>query len=369
MIPPPPLILGNVCSVSQRPDLYFGWPTLARRGEDLFALCSGFRTEHVCPFGELTLFRSTDGGVTWSEPRSLHDSTIDDRDGGLLVTRDGTLVAAWFTSRHWLEQLEIFRRNRSLNNPFDEDRPLNDNAGQRQLAWKERESLATPEVIERELGVWTIRSEDGGATWSAPVNSIVSSPHGPTELANGDLLFVGNDLHRSKRCLAVISKDEGRSWSKIGEIPPREGDAGDAYWEFHAVQANDGRVVAQVRNHHPQNEGETLQCESFDNGATWTPLHSIGVWGYPSHLLRLSNGCLLMTYGYRREGGAILVRISQDCGESWSEAAILHASFPSLDMGYPSTVEMPDGSFRSLWYAQVAKDGKAALNIIAWRFQ
>jgi hypothetical protein len=45
--------------------------------------------------------------------------------------------------------------------------------------------------------------------------------------------------------------------------------------------------------------GETLQCESADGGKTWCEPHEIGVWGLPSHLLRLRNGNLLMTYGYR----------------------------------------------------------------------
>jgi hypothetical protein len=46
------------------------------------------------------------------------------------------------------------------------------------------------------------------------------------------------------------------------------------------------------------NYGETLQSESSDGGKTWTMPRSIGVWGFPSHLLKLKDGRLLMTYGY-----------------------------------------------------------------------
>ena len=39
---------------------------------------------------------------------------------------------------------------------------------------------------------------------------------------------------------------------------------------------------------------------SNDGGRTWSIPRPIGVWGLPSHLLRLRNGRILMTYGYRR---------------------------------------------------------------------
>ena len=62
----------------------------------------------------------------------------------------------------------------------------------------------------------------------------------------------------------------------------------------------DGRIVCHVRNHNKANERETLQCESADGGKTWSKPKSIGVWGLPSHLLRVKDNRLLMTYGHRR---------------------------------------------------------------------
>ena len=49
--------------ISQRPNYYHGWPTLARRrGGQLLLVCSGGREAHVCPFGHVELMRSDDDG-------------------------------------------------------------------------------------------------------------------------------------------------------------------------------------------------------------------------------------------------------------------------------------------------------------------
>ena len=65
------------------------------------------------------------------------------------------------------------------------------------------------------------------------------------------------------------------------------GDKVEHYHELHAVETADKRIIIHVRNHNAQHNNETLQCESSDGGKTWTAPKSIGVWGLPSHLLRL----------------------------------------------------------------------------------
>src|SRR5687767_5102006 len=73
--------------ISHLPDKYHGWPTLARRKNgELLLVCSGGRERHVCPFGQVHLMTSRDDGKTWTWPRVLLDSAIDDRDAGVLET-------------------------------------------------------------------------------------------------------------------------------------------------------------------------------------------------------------------------------------------------------------------------------------------
>ncbi|MDE3167857.1 MAG: exo-alpha-sialidase, partial [Acidobacteriota bacterium] len=132
-------------------------------------------------------------------------------------------------------------------------------------------------------------------------------------------------------------------------------------------EAADGRVIVQIRNHNHANPGETLQCESRDGGRTWSTPHAIGVWGLPSHLLRLRDGRLLMTYGYRRAPFGIQARVSADHGETWSEPVTISADGASGDLGYPSTVELPDGALATAWYELPGGSTKAVLRLARWR--
>lgn len=66
--------------------------------------------------------------------------------------------------------------------------------------------------------------------------------------------------------------------------------------------------------------------------------------------MRLRDGRLLMTYGHRRPPLGNQARISQDQGRTWSSAMIISGDGTSSDLGYPSTVELEDGSLLTAWY-------------------
>ena len=130
----------------------------------------------------------------------------------------------------------------------------------------------------------------------------------------------------------------------------RPGDSFQGYHELHATETADGRIVTQIRNHNEANEKETIQSESSDGGQTWSVPRPIGVWGFPSHLLRLRDDRLIMTYGYRKQPLGVQARISSDHGRNWSDPIPLHDRGTSSDIGYPSTVQLDDGSFLTVWY-------------------
>ena len=44
---------------------YFGWPSVTRLPDGkIAAVCSGFRLEHICPFGKAVMALSEDNGKT-----------------------------------------------------------------------------------------------------------------------------------------------------------------------------------------------------------------------------------------------------------------------------------------------------------------
>jgi hypothetical protein len=205
-------------------------------------------------------------------------------------------------------------------------------------------------------------------TWSARYDSVVNSPHGPVQLSGNRLLYAGKELWKEQRRNGVCeSTDDGKTWKWLAEIPTRKGDDPKEYHELHAVDAGEGRIVIHIRNHNKTNSGETLQTESTDGGKSWSEPHSIGVWGFPSHLLRLKDGRLLMSYGHRRKPIGNQARVSADQGRTWSEPLTISDDAASTDLGYPSTVQLDDGSLLTVWY-EVTRDAKlAVLRQAKWR--
>ncbi len=349
--------------ISRQPQYYHGWPTLARRNNGQLLLAySGGREGHICPFGRVELMVSNDGGASWSWPRVLLDSAIDDRDAGVLETARGSILVTTFTSLAYEKPLEA----------ADGKKPGDEGSWpqERLLAWHSAQSRLSREERRSELGQWMIRSTDGGLSWSARYPTLVNSPHGPIRLSDGRLLYPGKELWTGKGRVGVCeSSDDGQSWQWLSEIPTRPGDTKDNYHELHGVEASDGRIVVQIRNHNKAEPGETLQTESVDGGRTWTVPHTIHVWGLPSFLLRLRTGDLLMTYGYRRSPFGNQARLSRDGARTWSEAMVLSGDGAAGDLGYPSTVELDDGSLLTAWYELMAGSTRAVVRQAQWRIE
>ena len=158
------------------------------------------------------------------------------------------------------------------------------------------------------------------------------------------------------------------TWEWLATIPARSGDDPKHYHELHVVEASNGMLLVHVRNHNQPNAGETLQSESTDGGRTWSMPHSIGVWGLPSHLLRLRDGRLLMSYGHRCKPIGNLARMSEDNGRTWSDPLTISDDAISGDMGYPSTIECDDGTLLTVWYELLPTDPpKAQLRQARWK--
>ncbi|MCA9138198.1 MAG: exo-alpha-sialidase [Planctomycetales bacterium] len=354
----------EVRTISETPELYCGWPTLTRRRNgQLVVVWSGGRESHVCPFGRVEMIRSNDDGATWTWPRTILDGAIDDRDAGVVETHKGTLLVTTFTSLAYQPELD-----KQIALAADADKKQARWPAEKLRRWRAvHDRISAPER-NAELGQWMIRSTDGGVTWSSRYTSIVNSPHGPIQLSDGRLLYAGKELWTGDRAIGVCeSVDDGASWRWLAKIPARQGDDPAAYHELHAVEAASGRLIAHIRNHNKPNDRETLQSESDDGGRTWTTPHPIGVWGLPSFLTRLRDDRLLMTYGHRRNPLGIQARISSDSGDSWSGPMIIWGDGVSGDLGYPSTVEVADGSLVSVWYERTAESDKAVLRQARWR--
>jgi sialidase-1 len=338
---------GPIRTITQQPRYYHAWATLAqRRNGELLAAYSGGREGHVCPFGRVELIRSTDEGATWSWPQILMDTPIDDRDAGIVETPRGSLLVTTFTSLAYEGVLA----------------KAQDWEPGRLERWQSVQRNSSPAQRQSLLGAWMLRSTDGGLTWTAPYRVPATAPHGPVALRDGRLLFAGKEYPvKTGRAGVWQSKDDGLTWQHLAWMPLRPGDDALNFHELHAVETDDRRILVHIRNHNEANLRETLQSESADGGRSWSVPRPIGVWGLPSHLLRLKDGRLLMSYSYRRAPRGNHARISEDHGRTWSEPIVL-SDDGTGDLGYPATVELPGGDLLTVWY-ESKRPGSVALKL------
>jgi len=327
-------------------DVYIGWPTVAKTAEgELMAAFSGDREAHVCPWGKTQIVRSRDNGQTWSTPETVNNTPLDDRDAGIIQTRQGTLVVSWFTSMAF-EQNEDYRRHREK---------------------------ILDKTIEEWLGFWIRRSEDNGKTWGDFIRVETTAPHGPIELADGRLLFVGATAAQTvqDRVGVIESRDDGRTWSRIGSIAQAEGDDPNECYEPHVVENADGSLLAMVRYHgHGPNAHHLRQAFSRDGGKTWTRLEPTPIHGFPPHLIRLKDNRLVVCYGRRWDPFGERACVSRDGGTTWDvEHKIVLSQAPTGDLGYPASVQLDDGSIFTVYYEVIEAGAKPPLRYTHWRLK
>ncbi len=358
---------GVICRLPNEKFGYFGWPTVARNDDGtLLAISSGLRSEHVCPWGKTVLNVSNDDGATWSAPRVINDSPLDDRDAGIVDLGGGKLLATWFTS-----DTRIY---------FKEDWVKNWLGEEEIKSWAEKLAAVTDEIAAQNIGSWVMLSADKGESWSTPIRVPVSSPHGPIKLRDGSLLYLGKpygtweDMNNAM-ISAAKSSDNGKTWQITGQVPVCPGTDPTNYHEPHVVELPEGKLIGMIRieNHSGKELADAgietfsiMQTESADGGITWTVPKPLGFHGSPPHLLRHSSGALILTYGYRQEQFGQRAAFSYDNGATWQHDYIIRDDGPDGDLGYPSTVEMADGSLFTICYQKVLGDKKCSLLWSRW---
>jgi len=345
---------GIICSVPDSVLLgYFGWPSVAKlKDGSLAAVVSGFRAAHICACGKTVLFTSKDQGTTWDIGQIINDSMADDRDAGVIELADGRLVISWFSSdiRHYIND-----GNRGYYRPT---MPV-------------LEALDDEDILHYIGAFLRFRNTDG--IWDKPQKVLVSAPHGPIQLKNGDIFYIGSqagelqpdgriayrmgDLHHG--LLTLRSSDGGKSWKRLGTIPCENN-----YFEPHAIELKDGRILAMIRQN---SDFSILKTFSADGGATWSTPEQIG-FGSPPHLVRASNGVLVCSYGWRKEKDfGQRVMFSKDEGATWDTDWIIRDDADSADLGYPCTVQLDDGSMYTVYYQHVNGCRNASLMYSRWQ--
>ena len=336
---------------------YCGWPTVCKDDEGtLYAVCSGFRAAHVCPFGKTVLFKSFDEGKTWSVPMVVNDTYLDDRDAGITCLGGKTMLVSWFSHP---TEVYLTQYKEHIENSWHGSASVLDMYA------------SIPEKHEKG-GSFVRISHDGGFSWGETLKVPVNTPHGPVLKKDGKLLYFGKECYSAGEetphvISAWESADGGKTWSKLGEVPIPMDTVLDNFHEPHAIELSGGRILGIIRAENLKTSTTFTMYKTYSNdgGKTWSECTPMGISGSPPHLLRHSSGAIILTYARREAVFSERAIIPYDEGESWSEELVLRAS-SSSDIGYPSSVELSDGSVLTAYYHQYENDDFPSLLYTRW---
>lgn len=344
---------------------YFGWPSVARLpGGEIAVACSGYRCGHVCPFGKAVMALSFDEGESYTGAWPVIDTPLDDRDAGVVPFGENGVIFTSFNNTR--------KAQRNWNPVEDGQEPWMQKRNAYYNAYLE---TVTDEEEEKYIGSTFRLSFDGGKSFGEIHISPVTSPHGPTALRDGSLLWVGrafsaDDSFGEKDLIEAWRVNADGTMEHVGDIPPvYRGDRKICACEPHTVELPDGRLLCHFRG---ERNGyfTTFQTESGDGGKTWSAPEQLldRCGGAPAHLCLHSSGLLVSVYGYRA-GPLYGVRAmsSEDLGKTWRKDLILWETPVSGDLGYPASVELHDGSLLTVFYAKDEADGPATIKQIVWR--
>lgn len=344
---------------------YAAWPTVTKLADGrLFAVFSAGRIMHVCPFGKTVGCYSYDEGKTWTSPFVIADTPFDDRDGGVAVRGKQVLVTS-FNNTFAFQRAENERRaDGSIKNIIEDYIKCNQNADN---------SL---------VGSWIYVSEDGGNTFPKRYRFPLTAPHGPIVLSDGSYFFVGRSFSVEDRYLedGVVTDylPEGLYWSRSTDgyewteprLIPIDAENGDLWCEPHAFERKDGGITVAVRVQKFSPVIGPLRTYLIDgsaDGREWSSPRDLGLQASPPHVLRHSSGALVMTVGRREKPYAQQALISRDDGKTWSKPLDLETRMCSGDHGYPSSVELSDGSIMTVFYRQENPGEKNRVSYVVWK--
>jgi len=307
--------------------------------------------DHLGRGGRLDWIESRDGGKTWSAPRTIVDGPWDDRNPALGQMPDGAIVLAYWECRC-----------------YDE---------------KGNWNAALPGSA-----MFYVRSEDSGKTWSqrrplntGPIGSAGGSPYGRIVLLRDgtalmaiygapDPAYTGPDRIAEPGDAAGIlrSKDNGKTWGDFSLI------AAGGRNETALLPLEGSTLLAASRT----DRGGVVEARlSPDGGRTWGPYISVtggpnrSKMQHPADLVQLQSGHILMVYGNRVRPFGVGAVLSRDGGKTWDweHRVMLGWTSGNTDTGYPSAVQLPDGTIVCLYYAVSTEERPNVRQAICVRFK
>ena len=262
-------------------------------------------------------YRSEDGGKTWTTSRALDPEKYQILDYSIVRAQDGALVAAFDNNK------ELKSGKWAQGSPSD---------------W--------------EIPVYSIRSEDGGKTWSEPVaiqRDWVGALRAMVVLKSGRIVLAAMAVQPWNHVIPVYySDDGGKTWVKTQTITMEGSKINDhdGAMEPKLVELKNGSVYMLIRT----TKGVFYKSISTDGGETWSKPESTGIENNNSfgELAILSDGRWVLVwnrdkkfpafnyepdpndwqvkdlnYDWIRRRNELSIAFSSDEGKTWTEPVVV----------------------------------------------
>ncbi|MEQ8879531.1 MAG: sialidase family protein [Cyclobacteriaceae bacterium] len=294
---------------------------------------------HVDPNSYLVMMRSEDG-VKWKgEPSLLYAHPFGgSQDPCMVRLSDGSILCA---SYGW-----AFVRPEGMPNL---KKPYSEN----------KEGVVF-------VGGYLVRSEDDGKSWegpyyppSLPIESRNDALGRPLPAYNRGAMVEGKDgrlfwvvaasMEDSKTTSThlLISEDKGLTWEYSCPVAV---DDKVTFNETSILETPNGDLVAFLRT--GGFDDQACFARSTDGGKSFQPWEKMGFQGHPFHALKLNDGRVLLTYGYRHEPYGIRAKIlNPECTDiSTAPEFIIRDDGGTRDLGYPWSTQLDDDRVLVVYY-------------------
>jgi hypothetical protein len=166
------------------------------------------------------------------------------------------------------------------------------------------------------------------------------------------------------RVLCARTTDGAKTWSMVNWVCPEPPDNDFAIMPS-SVRLGGKSILTTIRH-----RKFIAAWRSDDNGANWKmvgqPVDDTG-GGNPPALLKLPDGKLVLTYGFRNAPFSIRARTSADEGKTWSKDIMLRDDGGTWDLGYTRTVRRADGNLVTVYYYNTAKNSERFIGATIWK--
>jgi len=308
--------------------------------------------------GVILAQKSSDHGQSWSSPVFIFDGRNSSPaqcafSGGLCQTSDGSLLYVFCAVDVTAPDHYVF----------------------------------SEEGIKQRRTVWSVKSFDGGLTWSVPRQLNTSPFHQggyplkPFVLPTGDI-FVSMETRSSSNgritAIGAFSSDNGETNSPFFELgfidPGNQLEMGDAHYTI------TGNTILALLWAFRASDEETLEVHrsiSGDMGRTWSIPQPTGFIGQVTAPLALKDSVVIAASNCRQPPEGIRLWLSPDGGNRWQKPPIqmwdtncsrilaepvpgsstiankngVWDALPTFTFGTPDLVVLPDGSILLSYYA------------------